>query len=311
MTSGSNAASATGYQHPDYARAFSEYGRPRELRHCRGWVLERHISGFRCRDAMACYPLFACQNWPQLHVDLDNLAEDLVSISLVTDPFGQYEVTYLRECFHDVVYAYKQHFVVDLNDPVDSFVSKHHHRNVRRAWQELSVERCPCPGACLDDWQALYAHLVKRNHLRGIAAFSRKSFARQLQVPGIVMLRATRAGQTMGMLLWYVQGSVGYYHLGAYSELGYELRASYALFSFALEYFARKGLRWLDLGAGAGVDGGSHDGLSRFKKGWSNGTRTAYFCGRIFDRNMYGEIVRAKRITTTRYFPAYRVGEFQ
>ena len=66
--------------------------------------------------------------------------------------------------------------------------------------------------------------------------------------------------------MWYLQGSVGYYHLGAFSPLGYELRSSFALFSFAINYFADSGLRWLDLGAGARVKGSETDGgLSRFK----------------------------------------------
>jgi hypothetical protein len=111
--------------------------------------------------------------------------------------------------------------------------------------------------------------------------------------------------------LWFVQGDVGYYHLGAYSPPGYEMRASFALFQFAIEYFSVSGLRWLSIGAGAGVGSGETDGLTRFKKGWSTGTRTAYFCGRIFDNVKYQEIVSTKDIPATDYFPAYRLGEFE
>lgn len=32
---------------------------------------------------------------------------------------------------------------------------------------------------------------------------------------------------------------------------------------------------------------GDAKGLTRFKKGWSTCTRTAYLCGRIFDRKRY------------------------
>ena len=51
------------------------------------------------------------------------------------------------------------------------------------------------------------------------------------------------------------------------------------------------------------------DGLSRFKRGWSTGTRTAYFCGRIFDHARYSEIMSVEGGGTTDYFPAYRKGE--
>jgi hypothetical protein len=113
------------------------------------------------------------------------------------------------------------------------------------------------------------------------------------------------------MLLWYVQGPVAYYHLGAYSPRGYELRASFALFWFATEYFAARGLKWLNLGAGAGIKDDGRDGLSRFKKGWSTGTRPAYLCGRVFDRPAYKKLTTETNLTGTRYFPVYRAGEFR
>jgi hypothetical protein len=55
------------------------------------------------------------------------------------------------------------------------------------------------------------------------------------------------------MLLWHAQRNPAYYHLGAFNELGYAQRASFALFIYAFEYFRTEGLEWLDLGAGARV----------------------------------------------------------
>ncbi|MBK7653160.1 MAG: hypothetical protein IPJ20_23890 [Flammeovirgaceae bacterium] len=68
------------------------------------------------------------------------------------------------------------------------------------------------------------------------------------------------------MLLWYVQGNVGYYHLGAYSSEGYKLNVSFALFWTLLDYFSKEGLQWLSLGAGAGINGDENDGLTRFNE---------------------------------------------
>jgi hypothetical protein len=112
------------------------------------------------------------------------------------------------------------------------------------------------------------------------------------------------------MLLWYVQDEVGYYHLGAYNEKGYALKVSFGLFWQAIHYFASKGLRWLNLGAGVGATTMIDGGLSRFKRGWATGKRTAYFCGRIFDNATYCEITRTAGCKGTDYFPAYRQGEF-
>lgn len=299
-----------GYADPQYAASLAEFGKPIELRRSGGWVLERQVPKSPYYDAMGCYPLFACPDWAALPADLEEVGSRLVSLCLVTDPFGDYDATFLERCFGDIVLPFKEHFVVDLSHPLNEFVCDHHRRYARRSLQHLAVEECREPSEWADVWVDLYGHLVRRHGIVGLRAFSRESFARQLEVPGAVLLRATRGKETVGMLFWYVQGEVAYYHLGAHSELGYELRSSFGLFWAALEHFAGLGLRWLDLGAGAGLKRDGEDGLTRFKRGWSTGTRTVYFCGRVFDRDRYGEILRAKGCSPNGYFPAYRQGEF-
>jgi hypothetical protein len=143
-----------GYLHPRYADSLSEFGTPRELPRCQGWILERLIPGTPDRDAMGYYPLFARQDWSKLHLDLNEMETgELVSLSLVADPFR---------------------------------------------------------------------------------AFSTAAFASQLEIPGLVALRARSAGVTIGMHLWYVHREVAYSHLAAFSPVGYDLMASYALYWSAI-----------------------------------------------------------------------------
>lgn len=302
-------AEATGYLHALYCQSLSEFGTPCFLPESGGWVLERQIPNSEQLDAMGCYPLFACKDWSRLPVDLENIGNSLVCLSVVTDPFGEYDPAYLQECFPDVAIPFKEHFVVDLSRAPDTFVHAHHQRNARKALREMRVEKCDNPMGFLEDWTSLYATLVERHAITGMTAFSRESFARQLLVPGIVVLRAVHNDATVGMLLWYEQGNRAYYHLGAYNSRGYELGASFALFDYSLRYFAERGFAWLNLGSGAGL-GSGEQGLSRFKQGWSTGVRTAYFCGRILDPVTYREISETKGLPPTRYFPAYRAGEF-
>lgn len=299
-----------GYTHPGYAAALSEFGAPRHLPRSGGWVLERSISQTPYRDAMGCYPLFACQDWSQLHLDLEELQPELVSLALVADPFGEYDSEYLNKCFPDLVMPFKQHMIVDLSRPPETFVNAHHRRNARKALERLHVERCVDAGSFADEWTSLYANLIARHEIRGISSFSEASLKAQLAVPGLTMFRASAAGETVGMTLWYSDRGVAYYHLGAYSEVGYNLRASFGIFWRAIEYFASQGLQWLNLGAGAGLAATEQDGLGRFKQGWATDTRTAYFCGRVFDREKYTECLKAAQVETTTYFPAYRKGEF-
>ncbi len=287
--------------HPAYAESLSEIGAPRLLPRCGGWILERQIPHSPHLDAMGCYPLFACPDWNRLHDDLESLENSLVSVALVTDPFGDYDPDYLRECFPDVAKPFKEHFVVDLSRAPTTFVHSHHQRNVRKALREIDS---------LEEWTTLYASLVDKHKITGMAAFSRESFGKQLLVPGIVVIGAVHNNATVGMLLWYRQGNRAYYHLGAYNSRGYELGASFALFDYSIRYFAEHGFAWLNLGSGAGVATGGEQGLNRFKQGWSTGIRSAYFCGRILDRERYRQICETTGLQPTRYFPAYRVGEF-
>ncbi len=300
----------SGYLDPAYAESLSEFGIPLSLPHCGGWLLEREIPHTKLHDAMGCYPLFACESWSKLKTDLQELDKDLVSVCLVTDPFGDFDVAYLRECFPDLVKPFKDHFVTDLSQPLESLVHPHHLRNARNALRKLDVERCIKPLEFLDDWTSLYETLIQRHEITGVAAFSKNSFARQLAAPGIAAFRAVEHDNTVGMLLWYTQHDRAYYHLGAYSQRGYETGASFALFDHALRYFCSQEIKWLNLGAAAGSTG-RDSGLARFKQGWSNGVRTAYFCGRILAPKEYEQLVAATNTGLTGYFPAYRLGEFK
>ena len=152
----------------------------------------------------------------------------------------------------------------------------------------------------------LYEILIERHHIQGIATFSTHAFRQQLEIPGTVVFRAVKDGKTVGMVLWCIHDDIAYYHLGAYDEVGYQQKASFALFWRSIEYFISRGFRWLNLGAGAGIKANASDGLSRFKEGWSSGTRTAYFCGRVFNRDLYDFLSMQHSETDDGFFPTYR-----
>jgi len=300
-----------GYSHPGYAASLAEFGNPRALPRSMGWILERPIVPTPYRDAMGCYPLFACRDWSKLDLDLEELSGELVSLAIVADPFGDHDAAQLRKSFPTLVTPFKEHLVTDLSHSTESAVAAQHRRKAQKALGRLDIERVEDATLFGDEWIELYANLIQRHGISGLTAFSANSFRLQLAVPGISMFRAIRGHETVGMTLWYTDRGVAYYHLGAYSELGYELEASFALFWRALEYFSSQRLQWLDLGAGAGISAQDHsDGLTRFKRGWATGTRTAYFCGRIFDQSKYEEAMKRRNVTATNYFPAYRKGEF-
>ncbi|PID57841.1 hypothetical protein CSB45_06365 [candidate division KSB3 bacterium] len=301
-----------GYLHPEYVSSLAEFGDPYTLPLSGGWLLKRHIPGLGNSDLMGPYPLFFCHNWQKLHLDIDSIEANLISLALVTDPFGAYDEPYLQRCFKDVILPFKSHFIIKLNASKFHHVSKHHRYYAKKALKNVTITILQSPiQSSLDGWLRLYTVLKKRHRLHGIKAFSKDSFSQQLSIPGVIMFQACYQDELIGAHLWFQHEEVAYSHLAAYSPLGYEMMASYALHWQAIDYFADK-VRWLDLGAGAGIcrKTSTTDGLNFFKQGWSTETRIAYFCGRIFNPIKYYELVQACGNRSTSYFPAYRAGEF-
>jgi len=298
----------SGYGHKWYVESLSEFGVPQHLQKSDGWILARQIPGTTLQDAMGCYPIFSCRDWSLLQEDLDIVGDELVSLTIVSDPFGEYDQKSLKACFPDLVIPFKQHHIVELSHHPDLFVHPHHQKNAKRALLAVSVDCLPPSDSLLVEWIGLYDHLIIRHNIEGISAFSPKSFTDQFRVPGLIIFRAAYEDNCIGMILWYVQGDVAYYHLGAYSPDGYDLKASFALFWKSIEYFRETGVRWLSLGAGAGMQQ-KEDGLTRFKSGWATGTRIAYLCGRIFNQAAYNELSgRYAHIQGRAFFPVYRNG---
>jgi hypothetical protein len=228
----------------------------------------------------------------------------------VIDPWHGAGMQTLRRAFPDLLETYKMHHVVDLaGDPLGR-LSTHHRRNSKLAMNALDIEICAEPSAFAVDWLRLYGTLASRHGITGAANFSSHSLTAQLGLPGLTALRASKDGVTVGMTLWLANERHVYYHLGAYSEEGYDRRASFGMFWTAISHFGRLGLDGINLGAGAGTTGDSSDGLSRFKAGWASRTLPAWLAGRIGDAAAYGSLCDAYgEPRQGNFFPAYRRSE--
>jgi len=299
-----------GYAHPHYALSLREFGNPRELPHSGGWILERPISGTSYKDAMGCYPLFACRNWFKLHEDLEEIVSEFVSLTLVTDPFGDFDQRYLARYFQTLK-PFKRHFIADLSQDPERFVDKHHRYYARKSLRDMQVDVCDKPLQYAEEWVALYDNLIVRHNISGIKAFSRDSFLKQLQTPGVIIVLGKLGGKVIGAHMVVIHGDVAYSHLSAFSDAAYKSRASYGIYWMTLKYLKDHEIRNFDLGANAGFEENGQDGLAKFKRGWGNDRRTAYLSGCIFDSAKYSEIVTMRSIAVTDYFPAYRKGEFE
>ena len=294
-----------GYNHIAYAGALTELGTPEVLPASGGFILRRTIPGTDYADAIGPYPLFTCHDWGNLPKDLEALAGTAVALSLVTDPFGQFSPEHLAVCFPDVCVPYKEHFVVDLVNWQGMPPGKQHRQNLRRARDSVTVARCDNPMDSSADWIRLYQEFIRRRGIRGFAAFSAQSLARQLQVPGITMFRAFRNQDLVGISVWYQAGEQVYYHLCACSDEGNRVAAAYALLKAALDHYSSVA-SLATLGGGYGRGTGHEDGLAWFKRGWTATTKMTWFCGRILDQQTYSDLAQKSGSGANSYFPAYR-----
>jgi Acetyltransferase (GNAT) domain len=297
----------TGYMHPGYAQSLSEFGTPTELKQSRAWFLRRGIPSSAYFDGMSCYPYLACQDWSMLASDLEAQRQDLVSFVATPDPFGSYTLADLERAFPKGVFPFKEHHVADLGRRRDEIVSRRDRKHAEKALRQLDIEFEPHPLRLLDVWTSLFELTVKKFGINGIRAYSRAAFAQQLALPGALMSLACLQGEAVAAHIWMVHGDAAYAHLAAATDIARKIGASYALYYAELGYFGDK-VRWIDWGGESGL---AKDGsLSSFKRGWSTHRRPVYFCSRIFNCELYDQIVHAKGVRSTSYVPAYRVGEF-
>ncbi|MDQ0512164.1 GNAT family N-acetyltransferase [Ancylobacter amanitiformis] len=296
----------TAYRSRDYAESLAEFGEAAALPASGGWFLRRPIAGHDLHDGMT-YPFLCCADWRALDEDIESWRGRLVSLAVVPDPFGAYQMSDLERAFPDRVIPFKQHYAADLSVPVARIVSAHHAREAARAFRRVQVEVYEDPLPMLDVWLGLFDIAIDKFDIRGIRRFSRAAFARQLALPGAFMTVASLEGTPVAAHIQLVGDGVVYAHAAAASPPAYKVGAAYALYYRELEYFADKA-QWIDWGGEAGL---AQDGkLSSFKAGWSTGVRQSYFCGRILDLVRYDQLGREAGAAATAYFPAYRVGEF-
>lgn len=299
-----------GFLDPQYVGSLRDLGRPRALPRAGSWVIEREIAGTGWYDGMGVYPIMRCADWNALATDLGETCGDLVAVSAVTDPLGDYDTDTLQLAFPDLCRPFKKHYIIDLRRDWRTHLARQHRQNIAKALRSLVF---PEPGPPLDhfeEWASLYAGLADRKSFGGVARYDREAHLAQLGIRGAVGFRAYLNDELVGMSVWYPDERDTYCHFAAASPVGYGNSAMFGLHWSALQYFETQGLSAVSIGSGRGIVEDDNDGLSRFKRGWATRTATAYLVGRIFDRDRYEELRRRTGIEGDDYFPIYRKGEF-
>jgi hypothetical protein len=260
-------------------------------------VVRRAITG-ELEDAAGVYPLSVFGPACDLEAGLAQLAEaGLVSVVMVPDPLLT-DVSQLAKAF-PVLRPYKTHHLIDpAHGPFAP--DKHHRYEIRRGRRNCTVEVVSL-AAHLDDWRTLYAGLVERRGIGGVAVFSDAYFEMLAAAAPVTAFLARADGVCAGMALWFAQDGVVYNHLNAANALGYARGANFAVYEAAITHFAGAGV--INLGGGAGLGDGD-DGLAAFKRGFANASVQSSICGAVLDGARYAELSRG--CAEGAFFPAYR-----
>jgi hypothetical protein len=262
------------------------------------WVSVRPIPGGG-HDAAGPYPRTPIATDADLPSGLATLRDlGLVSVVLVPDPLAAPAPARMAGAFERCA-AFKTHLLID---HAKGFAPTKHHRDRIRRAERRCVVRVVSLEAELTSWRTLYAELVQRHEIRGVAVFPDPYFPVLARTPAFVAFAAYVNGAIAGMTIWFEHAGVAISHLTAASALGYANGANYALNAAAIAHFSDAGV--VDLGGGAGLVDDPDDGLAQFKRGFANAETVAYLCGAVLDPVRYARLVA--ETPPSGYFPAYR-----
>ena len=273
---------ATGYRHAAYAQSLVEFGTPRSLTRCGGWILEREIANAGARDGMGCYPLFACRDWGALGAGprrsrlLPGLASPSSRIPSVSE-----SPTRLRECVSGSRPPLQAAFHLRSDRPLKSAVSPQSplqsrtgptlRRRSTSASRHMHGRR-PGTICIMRSCGGMASGVVALFPLRHWPASSRFP-AWSCSAPSM----ATRWSAWRSGMCRTRSPTITWRHRTTWATRFARRTACSGAHSSSSK---RPALTAVDLGAAAGRQDVA-DGLSRFKRGWATGQRTAYLCGRI------------------------------
>jgi hypothetical protein len=264
------------------------------------WLISRPIEG-KLFDICGPYPIATISSGADLSGGMETLRKSgAVSVTLALDDFHRPGLEQLRSHF-DFVRPFKTHYLVDRNAG-NIQPSRHHRYEINRALKKVAVREIALE-AYLSEWEGIYRNLITRHNLEGGAHdFSQDHFEALAAMKDVRCIGAFSGDELVAAHLWVAHADCVHSHLACSSDLGYTLRALYAVNHYSIQLF--NAARIVNLGGGAGTSNEPTDGLARFKRGFANTTSNGYICGQILDSKTYQLLV--KNSQDSEYFPLYR-----
>lgn len=292
------------YSQLQYAESLSQIGK---AFHVPAWgtsVLLRKINETEI-DATGVYPIAAIRPNANFEDGLAYLREHkLISIVLVVDDFHRPALKSMqKQC--DLFKKFKTHYLYRPELGKLEY-DRHHRYEIKKAFKNVQVKKLALKNF-LPEWKDLYQNLIQKQSLKGIHLFNDEHFSLLSEAQGVDTFSAWIENELVSCHIWVQNNGFAHSHLAASSTLGYQTSAAYAVNAAAIEHYAN--FKVVNFGGGAGFNDSLHDGLSKFKRGFSNAVASAHLLGIILNHEKYDKLVNEKQVrvdNTLEYFPAYR-----
>ncbi|MEM7327813.1 MAG: GNAT family N-acetyltransferase [Pseudomonadota bacterium] len=269
-------------------------------------LLKRHICN-DLYDLVGLYPYSVCPSVANLQAETDQAFlrdSAAVTISFILSPFQSEQTIDLQDW--DVLTPFKEHIVLDLTEDWRRRVSKKTRYCIRRSEELHRTIIAPKTVETATLFHKLYAHTVRRHSVIGVQNFSVDAIHAQLMTPGTFVLQSFHEGECSGFLIGVNNKDHANYHLVAIAPEHYNKLTNYALLNAAIAFCASNGVRYFNLGGGAGLTSDASDGLYRFKRRWSANSLNTHLCGKILRPSVYAALTEGQDDPPRPFFPQYR-----
>lgn len=289
------------YSSEKYSKSLFHMGRAVEVPEWGTCVIARPVPGGR-EDIIGCYPLSIMKPDSDLDAGLARLrAGGFVSAVMILDDFHRPSIEALEHTFN-LFRPFKTHFLH--RGPLANYKpGKDHRYKINRANRTVTTRPIELADH-IDAWIALYDGLTDRHNLSGMHVFPRRGYEMLARLPGVHTIGGFIDEEMVACHIWVMHAGRVHSHLTASNALGYANRAAYAVSDASVKYFADADI--INFGGGAGLGNDASDGLTQFKRGFSNDQAQSYICGAILDRAAYRELSGHDDVAENEYFPAYR-----
>jgi hypothetical protein len=300
--------SLKGYGHPGFAASFPNTVGTVHLKNSDGWLLRRYIDNSDLTDLVSPDPVFVCSDFSAIASDLQALnPEATASLIIRTDAFCESHIVADIGGFDEISH-FKTHYIAQLDQPWRSFTRRSCRRYADRAKSLFAIRLVEAPVTLASKLFTLNQTMVERHMLLPQLGYSNHMLATQLALPGARVFEVRDQAATIAIACFMEVGEYAYAYLLGCSNEARSRFAIYGLYGCALDYYQNR-VRAIDFGGNSGLVDNGQDGLSLFKKGWSNTTKTSYLCKKILNHDLYKNLCRDHCASDPSFFPAYRAPE--